>query len=168
MAQSLISYFVDDAALAALDTRVPGAADVAVAGTVNGMNVGASNAPGIGISTENPDLDESLPNWTLLDQHGNARDAQISQLIGGNGLVARTGNVATTWDTTQALYTPSGAASSGGTEGTAPDATIRMGTNPTQAAKDAAEPSIDGTIIADNSAVLLDLDVGWTSAVPTP
>lgn len=55
-----------------------------------GTNVGASNSPGIGIAdagnvaTQN--LAESLPQWTLLDQHGAARAPQNGQLIGGNGL----------------------------------------------------------------------------------
>ena len=80
MAQSQISFFVDDASVTALDARVPDA-------EVNsGMFAGASNSPGIGISTENPGLGESLPNWTLLDQFGNARVNQRSQCIGGPGI----------------------------------------------------------------------------------
>lgn len=103
MAQSLASFFVDDAAAAALTARVPNA------DYNSGMFMGGSNACGIGISTENPDLDESLPNWTLLDQAGNARVNQRSQLIGGPGI------------TLVADYP-----SSGGQEGTLPAATIRL------------------------------------------
>lgn len=80
MAQSLINFFIDDASTAALEARVPDA-------LVNsGMFAGGSNAPGIGISSENPGLDESLPSWTLLDQFGNVRVNQRSQCIGGPGI----------------------------------------------------------------------------------
>lgn len=50
-----------------------------------GMDWGASNAPGIGIATDNPNLDQSLPSWTRLDQDGDARTPQVSQVIGGGG-----------------------------------------------------------------------------------
>jgi len=136
---NLAQAFIDDAAVTAGEARVT-AADFD-----SGMNAGASNAPGIGIATDNPGLDESLPEWTLLDQHGNARDAQISQLIGGPGISA--------------------ASTSAGSEGTAPDATVRLWTNPDNIA---GQPNPVGAPVADNSAVLLDLAVGWTSAVPTP
>ena len=46
---------------------------------------GASNAPGIGVATDNPNLEQSLPSWTLLDQDGDARTPQVSQVIGGGG-----------------------------------------------------------------------------------
>jgi len=127
---SLSSFFVDDAAVTALDARVPNA-------TYNsGMFGGASNSPGIGISTENPNLEQSLPNWTLLDQHGNARVNQIGQLIGGAGI--------------------SDPGTSSGTEGTAPDATIRLYDNTTQ----------DGTgamSLPASGAALTDLAVGWAA-----
>ena len=48
MAQSLINFFIDDASVAALEIRVP------LALFNSGMFAGASNAPGIGISSENP------------------------------------------------------------------------------------------------------------------
>ena len=164
MAQAQPTFFVDDAAVTALGTRVPAAS------TDTGMNFGASNNPGIGISDQNPELQESLitidgksvGSWSLLDQFGNARDGQISQVIGGNGIVARSGNVATTWDTTQALYTPSGAASSGGTEGTAPDATIRFGANPdNQDISTDSRPDNDAPITGVANASLTDLATGW-------
>lgn len=72
--------FIDDIAVATRSAEVPDAA------FNNGMNLGGSCACGIGIGTENPNLEESLPNWTLLDQHGNPRTTQISQHIGGSGL----------------------------------------------------------------------------------
>jgi len=171
MAQAQPTFFVDDAAVTAMGTRVPDAS------TDTGMNFGASNNPGIGISDQNPDLQESLitidgksvGSWSLLDQFGNARDGQISQVIGGDGIVARSGNVATTWDTTQALYTPSGAASSGGITtapstgmGTAPDATIRYGANPdNQDINTDSRPDNDAPITGVANASLTDLATGW-------
>ena len=80
--QAQASFFIDDAALTALSLRVPDAVNN------SGMTYGASCAPGIGIATENPGLAESLPNWTLLDQFGNARVNQRSQHIGGAGISA--------------------------------------------------------------------------------
>ena len=70
------------------------------------MRVLQSNAPGIGISTTNPGLAEQLPNWTLLDQHGDARSSQISQHLGGPAI--------------------SDAGTSSGLEGTLPDAIVRL------------------------------------------
>jgi hypothetical protein len=112
---------------------------------------GGGAGPGIGISTQNPGLDESLPNWTLLDQHGNARDAQIGQNIGGQG------------------YTdPDGYPSSGGQEGTLPDATIRLQDEddlPTYQEK------LDGTrldgslVLPADGASLVDLAAGWAAQV---
>ena len=139
---NLPNAFIDDASVTALDARVPAAV------TLTGMYYTGSNAPGIGIATDNAGLEQSLPSWTLLDQHGNARDAQISQLIGGTGIT-----LTSDWP------------GSGGTEGTAPDATVRLYTNP---ANVDGVPDNDASPTADNSAVLLDLAVGWTSAVPTP
>ena len=135
MAQAQPTYFVDDAAVTALGTRVPAAS------TDTGMNFGASNNPGIGISDQNPDLQESLPSWTLLDQHGNARDGQISQVIGGDGI-------------TDVADWPG----SGGTEGTLPDATIRFGANP---ANVNGQPDNDAAITGVANASLTDLATGW-------
>ncbi len=50
-----------------------------------GMDWGASNAPGVGVASDNAGLQESLPSWTLLDQDGAARTPQVSQIIGGGG-----------------------------------------------------------------------------------
>ena len=51
--------FIDDAAVTAGEARVPAAS------FDTGMNRGASNAPGIGISDDNPNLEEQLPNWRV-------------------------------------------------------------------------------------------------------
>lgn len=136
---NLPNAFIDDAAVIALAARVPAAS------TDTGLAYGGSNAPGIGIATDNTGLAESLPNWTLLDQAGNARDAQISQCIGGPGISA--------------------AGTSAGSAGTLPDSTIRLWVNPDNVN---GQPDNNAPPVADNSAVLLDLAVGWTSAVPTP
>ena len=144
MEQSDISFFKDDTAVTAMETRVPGAV------ANSGMESGASNAPGIGISTENPGLDESLPSWTLNDQSGSARDPQTSQHIGGSGI-------------TETSDWPD----SGGTEGTAPDAPIRLATAselPTYSEK-LADGEVDGAVQgATPSAALADLATGWESA----
>jgi len=125
------SFFVDDAATAALQTRVP------LANVVSGMFGGASCAPGIGIATENPGLDESQPNWTLLDQFGNARDDQRGQHIGGPGISA-----------------PS---QSDGMEQTLPAATVRLYDNTTQTGD-------GGMTFPAPGAELVDLAVGWVES----
>jgi hypothetical protein len=56
-----------------------------------GMDYAASNACGIGVATANPNLEESLPSWTLLDQDGAARTPQVSQVIGGGGPAGNAG-----------------------------------------------------------------------------
>lgn len=147
MAQSLINFFIDDASTAALEARVPNA-------IINsGMFAGGSNAPGIGISTQNPSLDESLPNWTLLDQFGNARINQRSQCIGGPGI------------TNVADYP-----SSGGQEGTLPAAVVTLidpDALPTYAEK-LADPDVDGQlpILAPTPGAALNaLATGWETGV---
>jgi hypothetical protein len=168
MAQALPTFFVNDIAVTALGTRV------STASTNTGMNFGASNAPGVGISTENPDLQESLwpatngsgdldtGSWTLLNQQGSSRASQISQVIGGGGNVPREGNFYTTWDETQVLYTESGAASSGGEEGTAPDAVIRYGANPADVN---GQPDNDAPVVIGQGATLSVLADGWIEAI---
>ena len=86
MAQAEPTLFVDDVAQTAMEARV----STVVANT--GLTYGGGNNPGIGISTENPELAESLPSWTLLDQHGNARTPQIGQSIGGTGITGAPNN----------------------------------------------------------------------------
>jgi hypothetical protein len=139
MAQALPTFFSDDIAQTAMEARVP----TVVANT--GVTYGGGNAPGIGISTENPNLEESLPSWTLLDQHGNARTAQISQCIGGDGI-------------TEAADWPG----SGGTEGTLPDAVIRFGTNPDNVD---GQPDNNEPITVGNGADLVLLATGWEDAL---
>jgi hypothetical protein len=170
---NLANAFIDDTAVAARAVEVP------LASFDTGASFVSSCAPGIGIATDNAGLDESLwpatdgsgdlntGSWTLLDQFQDARSAQISQQIGGPGTVPREGNQVFTWDKTQALYTDSGAASSGGAEGTLPDSTVRLWVNPDNVGSpDNSVPDNDAPPVADNSAVLIDLAVGWTSAVP--
>ena len=130
--------FVDDAAVTAMGVRVPAASDD------TGMNAGASNSPGIGISDDNPGLEQQLPNWTLLDQHGDARNPQIGQLIGGDGI-------------TDVADWPG----SGGTEGTLPDAAVRFATNPVNVN---GVPDNDAPIVLGNGADLIDLATGWEDA----
>ena len=133
------SFFKDDTAQTAMEVRVP----TVVADT--GLTFGGGNAPGIGISSQNPGLEESLPSWTLLDQFGNARNAQISQCIGGDGI-------------TEVADWPG----SGGTEGTAPDAIARFGVNP---ANVDGQPDNEAPINIGNRCVLQDLATGWEGLV---
>ena len=140
MANSQISFFIDDASVVALEARVPNA-------IVNsGMFGGGSNACGIGISTVQGNLNESLPNWTLLDQFGNARVNQRSQMLGG-----------------PAISSPS---ESNGDAGTLPAATIRLVTvddMPTAAEK-AADSNLDGALPSIGpllGAALNSLTTGW-------
>jgi len=80
MTQSNVNYFLDDPAKTARSLEVPNA------NFANGVNGAASNACGIGIGFDETDLEGSNAQFTLLDQRGNARAPQTSQLIGGNGL----------------------------------------------------------------------------------
>jgi hypothetical protein len=157
MAQSLANTFRDTTAIAARALETPDAA------FDNGMNNGAC-MPGIGVAFGQPNAEGSPPQFTLLDQDGDARVPQVSQLIGGGGDVPRTGNQEFTWDESQALFTESGAASSGGVEGNgkAQAQFIIAAGNPTQAAKD-ADSDVDGTITVLGTANLQTLAVGWTN-----
>lgn len=131
------TYFIDDVARTARE------AEVTAADFDNGMNLGGSNACGIGINMNEGAVVGTPEQFTLLDQFENARAAQISQHIGGEGLT-----LVADWP------------SSGGQEGTLPDAVIRFGTLPTQAAKD-ADTAVDGTIIPVGNATLSVLLDGW-------
>jgi len=86
--------FYDDAAIASRAGELPNAS------FDNGTNLGGSNACGLGINQGEGAVVGEPQQFTLLDQHGNARAAQISQHIGGSGLGA-------------------------GTSGTSPDAVVR-------------------------------------------
>lgn len=136
-----LTFFIDDIA------RTARALEVDAADFDNGMNLGASNAPGIGINMNEGAVVGTPEQFTLLDQHGNAREAQISQSIGGFPFVNRV-----------ALAVPY--PGSGGTIGTLPDAVIRFGDTPTQAAKDAAD-DLDGTVIPIGNSTLSVLADGW-------
>ena len=136
---NLPNAFYDDAAIAAGEIRNT------TASWTTGMNLGGSCAPGIGIATDNTNLEEQLPNWTLLDQFGNVRDAQIGQQIGGPGI--------------------SDAGTSSGQEGTLPDSTIRLFDNP---ANVNGQPDNDAAAVANGSAILRVLADGWLSGIPTP
>ena len=147
MAQALINFFIDDASTAALEARVPDAI------VDSGMFAGGSNAPGIGISTENPNLEESLPSWTLLDQFGNARVNQRSQCIGGPGI------------TDVADYP-----SSGGQEGTLPAAVVTL-IDPSDLRtydEKLADPNLDGNLppLAPTPGAALNLlATGWETGI---
>ena len=123
------TYFIDDIARDARELDVP------LASFLNGMNLGGANACGIGINMNEGAVVGTVEQFTLLDQHGNAREAQISQHIGGSGL-------------------------GDGSEGTLPDAVVRFGDLPTQAAKD-ADSALDGTIINLGNSTLTTLGAGW-------
>ena len=100
------TYFIDDTAQTARASEVP-AADFD-----NGMNLSGSCAPGIGINMNEGEIAGTPNQFTLLDQFGDARAAQISQHIGGSGL-------------------------GDGSTGTLPGSVIRFGDSPSQSAKDA-------------------------------
>lgn len=140
------TVFQDDAAQTAR------ALEVTAASFVNGMNLGGSCAPGIGINMNEGAIVGTPEQFTLLNQSGAARVPQTSQSIGGFPFVDRVAD-AVPWP------------GSGGTEGTAPDGSVRFGTNPTNAAKAAADPSIDGTIVPIANSVLNSLAEGWVAAV---
>ena len=74
--------FRNSTTITAREAEVPNAA------FDDGMNNGASNAPGLGVATDQTNLEESLPSWTLVDQFEVARVPQVSQLLGGTGLGA--------------------------------------------------------------------------------
>jgi len=127
-----LATFVDDPALALRTPEVPGAP------WSGGCNAAAANAPGIGIATDNPNLEQQLPNWTLLSQHGDARTTQISQLIGGPGYSA--------------------AGTSNGQQGTAPESIIRIGIP--------ADNTGSGVMTYTANPSLVDLAAGWVAAAP--
>lgn len=137
------TIFQDDAAKTARE------AEVVAASFDNGMNLGGSCAPGLGINMNEGSVVGTPEQFTLLDQRGNARVPQTSQSIGGLPFVDRS---SVPWP------------GSGGTEGTLPDGSIRFGTNPTQAAKD-ADPALDGTLVPIANAVLNNITEGWVAAV---
>lgn len=122
-----VTFFVDDAA------KTAGEARTAAADWDGGANHAGSNAPGLGINQGGGAVVGTAEQFTLLDQFGNAREAQISQYIGGPGISA--------------------ASTSAGQEGTLPDAVIRFGT---------PSASGDGDVPPTGNSTLSSLAVGWT------
>ena len=140
-----VTAYVDDAAVTAAVTTE---ARQAATSYVGGMNAGASNAPGIGINQGGGAVVGTKPQFTLLDQGRPAgsggtqtpvaREAQISELLGGDGI------------TTSADWPGSGGLPGTGTEGS-----VRFG------AQDAAYPDGSGDITFDGNSTLSVLDDGW-------
>ena len=123
------TFFQDDTAVTARELEVTDAS------FVNGCNLAGSNAPGIGINMTEGAIVGTPEQFTLLDQREVAREAQISQHIGGSGL-------------------------GDGSAGILPEAVIQFGASPTQAAKD-ADSALDGTIITTGNSTLTTLAAGW-------
>jgi hypothetical protein len=133
--------FRDSAAITAREPEVP-AADF-----TNGMN-NCNCSPGIGINVGEGAVVGEPQQFTLEDQFEAIRVPQVSQVLGGNGL------------------TPiSGYPSSGGIpgNGSAHAEFIVAVTTPTNAAKAAADPSIDGSVIVQGTANLQTLGAGWVA-----
>ena len=123
-------FFRDDLAVAARAAEVP------LASFETGMNNGGSCACGIGINGLGGAVVGTPEQFTLLDQRGIARIAQISQSIGGYPYAA-----------------PADYPLSGGTEGVLPEAAIGLATVSVEG---------DGAVVPLGSAQLIDLAGGWT------
>ncbi len=167
-----VTFFQDDPAVVLRIAEMADSPTLAVVPNFqNGMNLGASNAPGVGINQGGGAVVGTPEQFTLLDQGrpvesgGSqtpvAREAQISQTIGGGGSIVRVGNVATTWDRTQALYTDDGAASSGGLEGALPENVIQFGTNQDNV-NGQPNPATSGDVTEIGNSTLSVLATGWT------
>lgn len=167
MANPDVTYFVDDPAVTfrkAEETNDD-------ADWENGMNHSASNAPGIGINQGGGAVVGTPEQFTLLDQGrpvesgGSqtpvAREAQVSQLIGGTGFVDRTAG-STSWEPTEG--TENGRASSGGVEGALPENVVRFGTLPDNV-NGQPNPTATGEVVPVGNSTLSDLAVGWTIQV---
>lgn len=129
-----VTFFMDDATRAARELEVPAANFDA------GMNLGGSNACGIGINMDGGEVVGTRAQFTLLDQFGNIRVGQRSQHLGGSG------------------YTPPNAyPSSGGQERTLPASAIYAADN---------DPSANGSALVLGVAALGNLSAGWTPVVP--
>jgi hypothetical protein len=122
---NVATTFRNTASITAREAEVPDA-DFS-----NGCN-NASNSPGVGIATANPNLTGNPEQWTLLDQFGDARTPQIGQLIGGPG------------------YSDPGTSS--GESGTEPTDQFIIGVS---------NPSNDGTVTVQGTANLATLAAGW-------
>lgn len=126
MAQLNPTYFIDDVAQAAR------AAEVTAADFDGGCNLAGSCAPGVGINMLGGAVVGTPEQFTLEDQHENARVGQISQHIGGLG------------------YSDVGTSS--GDAFTAPESVVRTGTVSTTG---------DGQITPTGNANLNSLAAGW-------
>jgi len=145
MANPDVTAYVDDAAVTAAVTTE---ARQVAASYVGGMNAGASCSPGIGINQGGGAVVGTKPQFTLLDQgrpveSGEAqvpvaREAQLGELIGGNGITLASG-----WP------------SSGGLPGTGAEGVIRFGP------QDAAYPDGSGDIVFAGNSTLSVLANGW-------
>ena len=121
------------------DGSVVGARQAEVEGTSSfngGVNLAASNACGIGIGIGQGAVVGTPEQFTLLDQDGDPRTPQVSQVIGGEGLT-----VVADWP------------GSGGAEG--------KGTLPVESG--AASDTGDGEVTSIGAATLGSLAAGWTS-----
>ena len=144
----------------------------------NGGNPNAGNNSGIGINIGGGFLPEITGensigyNWTLKQQSLAAfvsppaqapRTPQGACPIACSANVLRTGNVATTWDTAQPLYTPAGAASSGGLNKFFQQfAAIVTGSNPDNT--EDGLPDYNSSPVSTGSAHLNTLEEGWTTS----
>lgn len=134
------TIFVDTTSKALREVEVPDA------DFDNGMNNGGSCAPGIGINMGEGAVVGTPEQFTLLDQDAAIRVPQDGQPIGGEAY------------TDQANDYPS----SGGLEGKG-ILPILTGVNPTNAAKEAADPSIDGDLTVNGDANLQTIEAGWVA-----
>lgn len=88
-----VTQFLDPSAVSSRNAEFSGTpcsdtvGDGTTASPYLGCNRPGSNAPGIGIGTDNGALNDN--DWTLLDQDGDARNPQDSQHLGGAGFVDR-------------------------------------------------------------------------------
>jgi hypothetical protein len=77
MATNLPTYARNETTVTARESDVP------LADFDDGLNLGASNAPAVGVNTGNPN--PKLSDWTVNTQFGVTRDPQLSMHIGGDG-----------------------------------------------------------------------------------
>lgn len=138
---SEVAYYQDAIAVAAR------ALENTVADFDNGMNAGGSCAPGIGINIEQGAVVGSPEQFTLLDQDEAIRVPQDGMQIGKLAYVDRS-----------SIDWPSSGGESG--NGVQP---ILTGTQQTNAAKAAADPSIDGVPVITGDANLQTLSAGWVN-----
>lgn len=130
------TYYIDETAIAVRELETPDA------DWENGMNAGGSCAPGVGINMDEGAVVGTPEQFTLLDQDAAIRVPQDGQQIGGLALA-------------DDVYPSSGGVEGKGTQ------PILTGTNPTDAAKEAADPSIDGSPIVTGDCNLQSLAAGW-------